>query len=110
MLRVVTLVASNSCMLAEQWVPGFTVVKGFGIPHDEVERLAVVLGMAARAILGAWLGDEVRMQTSVSAHPPGNLRVTIETTEYRFSCGKFVAGGALGRGIQRLVRAGERAG
>ncbi len=111
-LRVMALVASKSSVLAGQHVSSLAVIERLrpGIPCDQVEIFAVVVGVAAGAILRARLGDHVGMQPAMRGNPRGNLGMTFQTLEGSFPGAKLVAGGTLRGSFQRLVGASERAG
>ena len=97
-------------MLAFQKVAGFLVIELVGIPLDEREIRAVVIGVAAHAFLAGPRGNVVRgVQSALVGDARPNIRVTADAAELRFAATDLVAVGAMHRAIQKLMLARERA-
>lgn len=87
-------------MFPHQRVPGLAMIEfaGRGLPLDDVEILAVVLGVTARAILAAaGVLDHLRVEAPFFRDPPANLHMATEAPKPRSARAKDVTGAALRR-------------
>lgn len=106
---VVALVASKPGMLTFQQVPGFFVIERLRVPLDEREILAIVFGVASRALLTRTGWNVIgRVQTAVRGKPSCDFRMTLETLQ-RSLPAELMATGAIRGSVQRLVRTRKRA-
>jgi hypothetical protein len=96
-------------VLAFEPVSRPAVIEGLEIPFRQDEVFAVVLGVAVDAFQArTGLNVVSGVQSFPRPNAARNVAVTIQTVEGRFSSRDFVAGGASGHAINRLVRAGKR--
>ncbi len=105
--------ASQAGMFSLQHVAGFAVIEGGGrgIPADEGEILAVMLGVATGALFLAGAdGAKGGVQAAPGREPAGNIAVALQAFEAGRACRQLVTTGALGGAAQRLVRPGKGAG
>ena len=101
---IVALVTGQAGVLAFEGVPSFLVIEGLDIPLDQREVLAIVLRVAARAFLTGTGGNVVSsVQAFVGGEPSCDLGMAIEALEGRLPP-EFVATGAVGSAVERLVR------
>ena len=110
--RCVALRARDACVFAFQSVSGQLVVKLFlrGLPVNQGKIDPIVLQMAAHTVFPVGiLHPEPRVIPSVSREMLRNLFVAIKALERRSAGAELVAGGALRRSGQRLMRGGKRA-
>jgi hypothetical protein len=107
-LRVVASIAGEPSVLAGEWITRLAVIEfaRCSVPLDDVEVLAEMVGMAARAVFPAvGLLDDVSMKPPASGQPLPNLGMTAQALEAWRPGPKNVAGCALGWTTQAIMRA-----
>lgn len=90
-LGVVALLAFQLRMLAEQRVAGLLVVEFLlgGIPLEDAEILAIMLGVAAGAVGVAFAPvDHAPVHAFMRSHQLGDLAMTVETLQLGFAGSK----------------------
>ena len=106
----VALGAFDPLVFPFQNVSGQLMVEGLGVPFDEREILAIVLGVALGTFLVDPFGNVVgRVQAFAGSEATGDLRMAAQALQ-RGGGTELVAVRAVQSAIQRLVRAGEGAG
>lgn len=106
----VTLLAVNAGMLSFENIARLFMIEGPGIPLDEWEVDAIVIGMALHASLARSRLQAVgKVQPFVSVQARCDLAVAVQAFEDRLAA-KLVAGSAAGGAFEVLVGAGQRAG
>jgi hypothetical protein len=110
--RIMALLARQPRVLSFQRIAGLGVIESlFGrFPVNDLEFHAVVFGVAANALLVVGLRDENRVIAAMGSDALGNLSVAFEALEVLIPTCKSVAGRAVRRPTQKLVRSGEGAG
>lgn len=106
-LCVVASIARQSGVLADEWITGLPMIEfaGRGIPFDDVEVLAKVVGVAACAVfLAVGVLDHASVEPSASRQPLPDFRVATEALEARRAGSENVARSALRWPIQVVVR------
>lgn len=99
------LVTSHARMFAFEHVAGLLVIEGLDVPLNQRKSLAVVVGVAVHAILTRIRLDVVgSMQAFVRCHPSSDLGMTRHAVKSRFAAGEYVAGRAVFRSAEGLVR------
>lgn len=102
--RSVAAIATEPGVLALKDVSGLFVIEGFDVPLDQREIFAIVLRVTARALLARSRRNSVSgMKSPVRRKAGRDLRVAVETFQRSLPT-EFVATGAVGSPIQRLVR------
>jgi len=97
--RDVALVAGQTGVLALQQVSSFFVVESLGVPFDQREIFAVVIGVTARAFLARSGWNVVGgVQSFMSGKASGYLCVTLQTFQCRLTA-KLVTGCAIRRSV-----------
>ncbi len=110
MLGGVTFSARHAHMFALQQIPGELVVERLRVPLDERKILAVVFGVALRALIARpWRNVVGGVQSLVRRQSSGNFGVTLESFQ-RSRRAKLVTGSAVGGAGQRLMGPRKRAG
>ena len=105
-LGVMTFVAGQASVFSLKRISSLLVVKRTWIPLYDREILSVVIGVAAHASLARARLLVVRgVQSAVRSQPPRNLGMTFETLKCWLAGRKLVAGCAVRRAIERLMRA-----
>lgn len=97
-LRVVAVLALQLRVLAQQRIAGLSVVEFLlgGIPLEDAEILAIVLGVAARAVCIAFAAvDHLPVHPFMRFHQFVNFAVAVETLQLGFSGAKTMTAGAL---------------
>lgn len=106
--RTVALVASKTGVLAFQQISSLFVIEGFGIPLDEREIFAIVLGVTAGAFLARTRRNVVgSVQASARRKPASDFGMAIQALQRGLSA-KLVATRTICGTVQRLVRPGKR--
>ena len=101
--RIVAFVAGQASMLAFEEISRVLVIESFDIPLDQREIFSVVLRVAAGAFLAGAGGNVIRsVKPFVSRKPTRYFGVTGQTLQ-RSLAAKFMATGAVGGSIQRLM-------
>lgn len=100
----VAAIATDPGVLALKDVSSLFVIEGFGIPLNQRKVFAIVLGVTTRALLARSRGDVVSgVKSPAGRKASRNLGVAVETLQCSLPA-KFVATGAVGSSVQRLVR------
>ncbi len=100
------LVARKASVLAFQRVSGFFVIERLGVPLDQREIFAIVLGVTSSALLTrSWRDVVGRMQAPVRRQTTGNFCMALETLQ-RSLAAELMATSAVRGSVQRLVRSG----
>lgn len=101
MLCSVAAVTSERRVLSFQNVTSQFVIEGLGVPLDEREVFAIVIGMATRALLTGTGFDVVGgMQALMGVDAGTNLRMAVEALESGFSRRQPMTGGAVSGSIE----------
>lgn len=104
------LAAGQSRVLAFQQIPRLFMIKGSGVPLDEREIFAIMLGVAAGALLARSGWNVVGgVQPSMRRDSRADFGVTTDALQ-RYLSAEFMATRAIGGSVQRLVWTGERSG
>src|ERR1700692_4193691 len=113
MLRSMALLAGDGRVLVHQRISCLSMIELFErrLPVDKRKILAIVFEVAAYAITAVGiLHPEKRVVALMHRQAVGNFLVTFEAFERGRAGSKLVAGVALGRAVEGLVRFGERPG
>ena len=106
--RRVATVAIQRGMFSYQRVSRLLVIERFGVPLDKWKIFAVMIGVTTRALFaGAGLNVVGSVQASACHYSPGNLRMAVHAAKGGRSA-QLVAGGAVGRSVEKLVGTGQR--
>jgi hypothetical protein len=95
-------------VLAGEWITRLAVIEfaRCSVPLDDVEVLAEMVGVAARAVFPTvYVLHYTRVESFAGSQPLTDLRMTTETLEARRPGPKNVAGCALGWTTQAIMRA-----
>lgn len=103
------LVTIHPGVAAQQWIASLTVVKFLlrGFPFVDPHCPAIVLRMTPNTIHVSLLGD-APVVTLPLTHQPPNFSMTSQTLEFDGRRAKDMAGSAIERTVQRLMRLGHR--
>lgn len=105
------LIAGEAGVFALEQVAGFLVIEFIGIPFNEREVHAVVVGVAAHALLAGAGGYVIGgVQSALGGDARTDVRVATDTAELGLSAAEFVAVGAVGGAFERLMLASQRTG
>lgn len=107
----VTAPAIQPGVLSFQGVAGLGMVKPFGrgIPFDEIEIFAIVLGVAGDAgLAGCALGEQSRVQAAAILEAVGDERVAVQAFEGGTAGTELVTSRAHGRPGERLMSTRKR--
>ena len=110
-LGLVALLAHQAGVLALQWISRLLVIKSFQrrFPMDQREILTVVFRVTADAVpAGGRQTDHGGVKSSPRRKSLGDLRMALQAPENSRAGSESVAGRALERAAERLVRPGER--
>lgn len=111
MLGGVTLLAIHAGVLSFQHVSRLFMIERFGVPFDDGEIDAVVVGVAFDTFLAGARAQAVgEVQSLVSIEATGDLGMALEALEGGLSARQLVAIGTMRSAAQSLMRASERAG
>ena len=113
MRRGMALLAGDGRVLFHQRISGLAMIELLErrFPMDERKILAVVLEVAAHAIPAVGiLHPEKRVVALMRGQAVRNFLVAFEALERRRAGSELVAGIALGRAVEGLMRFGERSG
>src|SRR3954469_7604824 len=81
-LRRMTAVAGDSCVLAFQRVPGLPVIEGLWVQLDQGEVFSIMFGVAADALLARSRGEMISsVQAFAFGQSLGDLRMAIQALE-----------------------------
>jgi len=106
-----TLVATLPAVFAFEPPARLRVIESLEVPFCQREVFTIVLGVAGDAFQArTHLNVVGSVQSFSRLDAPRNFGVAIQAFERGLSSREFVAGGAVGHAIDRLVRAGKRAG
>ena len=97
-LRVVAVLALQLRVLTQQRIAGLVMVEFLfgGIPLEDAEILAIVLGVAARAVCVAFAPvDHAPVHTFMRFYQLVNLAVTVEALQFGFAGAKAMTACAL---------------
>ena len=107
----VTLVTLQPDVFSFEFPVGLRVIEMLEVPFCQGEVFAIVLGVAGNTFqTRARLEVVGSVQTFSHLDAPGNFGMAIQALESGFSGREFMAGGAVGEAVDRLVSAGKRAG
>ena len=97
-------------MHAFEYVSGFVVVEGFCVPLNKGKIFAVVFGVAAGALpIGSGGNVITGMKPVVGVETVCDFGVAVQAFEGGLTS-ELVTTGAVGRSVQRRMRAGQRPG
>lgn len=112
-LRIVAAVASQAGVLAHQRIAGLAMIELAlrRVPFDDVEVLAVMLGVAAGAVfVKLRVLYHPRVISAAFGNTGANLYVTTQAAEARRAGAEYVANAAFGWTTQLCMSVRERAG
>ena len=101
--RIVAFVAGQASVLAFEEISRVLVIESFDIPLDQREIFSVVLRVAAGAFLTRARGNVIRSVKPFVSRKPGRYFGVTGQTLQRSLAAKFMATGAVGGSIQRLM-------
>ena len=107
-LRCMTLLTFDPSVFSFQHVARLFMIEGLGVPLEDGEIYAIVVGVALGALLAGAGGETVgKMQTLVSGEATCDLGVAFQAFERSFSARQLVALDTTGSAFQIFMRAGQ---